>query len=208
MWFVEYPHKQLSFEHRARINRDHSEALDAYMVGGFASGEKTGSRSVNQHLIEAHKNKTPIQKVFTFRKSPQHEAEFTLNLDHLDDALKQNTLEEPLTTYSGVGFNPSHIMKNNLLHLPSYTSSSTNKVVATAFAQPQGNDRHIIQIEHPKGSTGFYIGNYRAFNLFEHVMPRGVTLKINPQPDIYEDSTGKKLHVWKAKRLLSLENQK
>ena len=56
-----------------------------------------------------------------------------------------------------------------------------------------------------------YIGDSEVYRLFyqqEHLMPRGVTIQINPIPEIHEGKDGKKLHVWKAKRLLSLEKNK
>lgn len=206
-------YSDLAKEHSRNLNSSHEDAIRAYVTGGLDAGHETGSGEVNAHLIESHIKKTPIKKTFDFSRDddPDYPSQ-TLHIDHLDDALSLNKLDKQLITYSGLGFNPAHIMKDNLLHLPAYTSSSTNKQVALIYARPDNNgDGHILQIHHPKGSTGMYIGDnedYSPFYQKEHLMPRGVTIKIDQIPEIHEGDDGKKLHVWKAKRLLSLEKTK
>lgn len=197
----EYP--DLVQEHIRNLNQHHTDAIRAYIHGGLDVGHDTGSIVVNTNLIGAYNRNVPIQKVHNFGKH-------VLHIDHLDDALQQNKLKHSLTTYSGIGFDPVDVMKNGMLHLPAYTSSSTNKSVALEYAHAINNRYHILQIHHPTGSTGVYLGDnhdYTPFNQKEHIMPRGVTLSIDSTPDVYTDSEGKKIHVWKAKRLLSLEKK-
>jgi hypothetical protein len=205
-------YSNLSKEHSKNISGRHANALRAYVTGGLDAGHETGSGEVNKHLIDSHINKTPINQSFHFSNDDDPENGQTLNINDLDDALNQNKLHKNLVTYSGLGFNPSRIMQNNLLHLPAYTSSSTSRHVALIYARPDENmDAHILEIHHPKGSNGMYLGDnedYTPFYQKEHLMPRGVTIQINPIPEIHEGKDGNKLHVWKAKRLLSLEKNK
>lgn len=200
-------HETLAKEHGMNLQGNEDDSIRNYITGGLESGE-TGSRQVNMHLIDAHKNKIPHQTKFSFDDGMDGTIE--IDISTLDSALKRNKLKKQLITYSGLGFNPAHIMQGNKLHLPAYTSSTTHRGVSLLYAVPDSHgNRHVMQIKHPKGSTGFYVGDnedYSPFNQKEHIMPRGVTLQIDPEPEIHEDSEGKKLHVWKAKRMLSMEN--
>ena len=201
-------YSHIAMEHTEELGYRHHlhDAIRNYVTGGLNSGD-TGSREVNMHLIESHKNKTQPKPYFSFDDGDGGSVE--LVLAHLDDALKQNKLKEQLITYSGIGFNPAKLMQNNKLHLPAYTSSTTNRSVSLLYAAPDHDgNRHVLQIKHPKGATGFYIGDNDAYSPFgqkEHIMPRGVTLNIDPTPEIHEDSDGVKLHIWKANRLISTE---
>ena len=205
-WKEKDPYEPLAKVHTDNlVEPRHAMAVHAYINGSLGDEDaSTGSEVVNKHLLESHKNKTEPKKFFAFPESG-----LNLNLNDLDEALKVNKLHGPLVTYSGLGFNPRHVMsESGLLHLPAYTSSSTHKVVALRYTTPDKEGIHVLKIQHHKGATGLYIGDnddYSGFMQKEHIMPRGVTLKIDPNPEIHEDSTGNKLNVWKARRLASLE---
>ena len=200
-------HAKLAEEHINNLSGNHHAAVNAYVMGGLSSGDETGSRRVNNHLLRCHKEGTEPKKNFSF-KDEDGEETHNLNIDHLDDALKQNKLKKSLTTYSGIGFNPSDVMdKRNKLHIPAYTSSSTNRSVALLYAgdsRDSNGVHHVLQVTHPKGSTGLYMGDNEDLSPFgqkEHISPRNMTLSVNPTPEIHEDSIGRKVHIWSAKRM-------
>lgn len=203
-------HHELAEQHASTLSDHHYYSVDAYITGGLDDGHETGSKYVNDHLINAHKMKKQPKKEFSFGDDPDYQK--VLQLDHLDDALNKNKLEKQLTTYSGIGFHPKSLMKeDNLLHLPAYTSSSTNRAVSLMYAKPDNDGiRHIMEIKHPKGSNGLYLGDNEDFTPFmqkEHIMPRNSTIKVNPEPEVHMDNMGNKIHVWKATRVLRKEDK-
>lgn len=196
-------HEDLAKKHASNLDGNHENAINAYISGGLLDDHETGSRHVNHHLIAAHNNGAEPKKHFTFGGEENGEQE--LNIDHLDDAIKQNKLEKSLTTYSGISFHPHEIMdERHTLHLPAYTSSSTSRAVASLYATGHGKIKHIIKISHPKGSTGVYVGDnddLSPFSQKEHISPRNMKIKVNPEPEIHHDEQGNQLHVWSAKRI-------
>jgi hypothetical protein len=202
--------EDLATEHINNLDGHHHQTVDAYITGGLEDGHDTGSKFVNDHLIKSHKMKKTPNKEFSFGEDPDFQK--VLNIDHLDEALSKNKLDKQLTTYSGIGFHPKELMKDgNLVHLPAYTSSSTNRAVALMYSKKdKNNDYHVLQIKHPKGSTGLYLGDNEDLTPFrqkEHISPRNITLKVNPEPEIHTDTLGNKVHIWKATRLLSKESK-
>lgn len=198
----------LSHEHYANLKPHHITAIDAYITGGLEDEDETGSRSTNQHLIEAHKYNEEPSKHFKFGSDSDGNPTKELHLDHLDDAIKQNKLSKSITTYSGISFDPRHLMDaTHILHMPAYTSSSSDRSIANIYARPiDGQNKHIIKITHPKGSTGVYIGNNDKLSVFyqsEHLSPRNMKISINPEPEIIGPKfpNGKTLHIWHAKRI-------
>lgn len=194
---------ELANEHVGNLNIDHYHAVRAYVTGSLNGTDTTGSYHVNKHLIESHKN---VTQPTTHFKLGDDDFQQDLHLHHLDDAINQNTHHEKFTTYSGLGFNPSHLMnEKGMIHLPAYTSSSTNKETALVYAKPDDEyEHHILQITHPKGSKGLYMGDNEDVTPFgqkEHLMPRNTTIKVHPTPEIYHDVNGTSINVWKAIRL-------
>lgn len=206
------PHDELSQEHAKHLENHHYYSVDAYITGGLEEDHETGSSHVNEHLLKAHKAKRQPKKEFKFGEDEDYQK--VLNIDHLDEALSKNKLDKQLTTYSGLGFNPGKLVKEDgMLHLPAYTSSSTNRAVALLYAKPNEEDgiHHVLQIKHPKGSTGLYVGDNEDFSPFrhkEHIAPRGITLKVNPDPEVHMDNMGNTVHVWHATRHLKYEKDK
>ncbi|HET8685684.1 MAG TPA: hypothetical protein VFM18_03345, partial [Methanosarcina sp.] len=89
----------LANEHVSNLNNDHYKAVSAYVTGSLDGNDTSGSRHVNEHLIESHKNKTEPKPVFHLGSDDDFKQE--LHLRHLDDAINQNTHHEKFTTYSG-----------------------------------------------------------------------------------------------------------
>jgi len=201
---------ELSDEHINKLTHKDRNAVDAYVNGGHHNDqhsdeeETSGSHDVNKHLIDSHNKGVAPQKNFHFKRDSIGIPDKHLHIDHLDDALAKNKLKAPLSTYSGVSFDPSKMIdKQNTLHMPAYTSSSTNRAVAVKYAVKTPTGRHILHIEHPKGSTGLYIGDDDTFGGFgdkEHISPRNMQLHINPIPEIHTHGTHT-IHVWHAKRV-------
>lgn len=135
---------------------------------------------------------------------------FSHDIQGLDSAIHRNRLKHDLVTYSGIDWNPAEKIQGGLLHLPAYTSTTLDKHIAYKFAtghveksKTPTKDMHIIRMINPVGSTGFYTHNDPVITQFdeehEYVIPRGITVKINPFPKIV--SVGdKKLHIWDAHR--------
>lgn len=202
--FADDQHKSLAEEHVKNLTGDHHVAVSAYISGGLRDGHETGSRHVNEHLISAHNSGIEPKKHFKFGNEDEGTEE--LHVDHLDDAIKQNKLHKSLTTYSGISFHPhTHVDSRNTLHMPAYTSSSTSRAVAMQYASNKDNHvHHILKISHPKGSTGLYVGDNTDMSPFyqkEHLSPRNMKIKVNPEPEIHTDDHGNELHVWSAKRI-------
>jgi hypothetical protein len=133
-----------------------------------------------------------------------------INVNHMDEALSKHRLPHPLTTYSGVKFEPHKTAnEDGLLHLPAYTSSSHAISVARGFGQTFDGEngervRHIIRFKLPEGHHGFYVGDHSEVpDEREFIMPRGMTVKISKNPEIHdgiasEGNAGLKYHIWDA----------
>jgi hypothetical protein len=200
---AEDEHKELADEHVSNLEPHEHDAANAYITGGLESGHESGSKEVNTHLIESYKNGTVPKKHFEFGEDEEYKR--TLNLDDLDSAVTKNKHPKKLVTYSGIGFDPGeHVGEKGVLHLPAYTSSSTNKAVALMYTKGHmDSGRHVLEIHHPKGSTGLYIGDNDYLSPFghkEHIMPRNSRLKIDKEPTSYFDNNGETVNVWKATR--------
>lgn len=160
-----YPHDHFSKEHKLAVNRytEHS-------------------RQLNHHLLEQYK--AGVEPGDTFQKH---------NITHLDDVLNDRPLRHDLHVYSGVEFHPGEEAAKDperKLHLPAYTSTSTNKSVAFGFtkghADKDGNmHNHVLHIHLKPGQKGNYFGERAALgNEYEFLLPRNTTLKIHPEPSV------------------------
>jgi hypothetical protein len=157
------------------------------------------------HLLDAHRAGKEPDAVFHHQPEDEDEDIKEIHLAHLDSAVEKNTLEKPMTTYSGIGFDPAKIMNDKgHLHIPCFTSATLHRGVALMYAAPTDSGHHVIQIRHKKGSAGLYIGDNEDLSPFmqkEFIMPRGTTLKIDKTPEIHHDASGTPVHVWKATRI-------
>jgi hypothetical protein len=177
-------HEPLEQEHASNLKPEHHRAIEAIINGGLEDGDETGSRRVNNDLIEAHNTGRPHEPEHVFGDDEDNKR--YLKISTLDDALKQNKLKKKLTTYSGLGFDPrTKTDATGKIFNPGYTFSSTDPNRAHKYATPIYNketdkmEYHIARIEHPVGSTGMYVGNNEDYSPFydsEHIAPRGTTL--------------------------------
>ena len=156
-------------------------------------GYTIGSSDVNSALIEHHKDPTsPIW-------NRHHD-----NIKHLDIATN-HPIGHHVSLYSGLGFNPGqHIVGENHIHLPAYTSMTHNKHVAKTFAQRKSynfpnRDSHILHLHMRPEDKGIHIPHVSEYDTeHETILPRRTTIKIHPEPEIYHDSEGRKVHIWHA----------
>lgn len=189
-------------EHAKNLEGHHIDAVNGYVHGGLDHGHETGSFEINRYLLRQHQRgaSVPKDKTFTY-KNEDGDENYKVNLSHLDDAISKNRLKHGLTTYSGISFDPSkHINEHHELHMPAYTSSSTHRDVATGYTKNINDERHILRIHHPAGSTGLYIGNNEDMSSFgqsEHLSPRGMKIRVMSHPQ--KDSHG--YTIWNAERI-------
>ena len=196
---------ELVDEHMKNINQQDHNVIGNYISRGKNFGHESGSKELNKNLIELNKQGKRQPSSFTYKPHTDDSYEqdpHIINLDHLDSALDKNKLTKKLTTYTGVGFDPVDLRNEHMIHLPSYTSGSLNRAVATKYTNPE--DRHILQIEHDVGHTGMYVGNNKKITPFkdnEFIMPRGINIELHHTPEEHEDTDGTKFKIWKATRI-------
>ena len=120
--------------------------------------------------------------------------EYKKQTEHLDAILKEHKLPYNIHLYHGAGFNPGKEAAKHpegLIRMPSYLSTSHNKVVAKSFAGGSivDNAEHILHIHAKKGQHGLYIGNRVIGDEHETLLPRNQVLKVHPKPTILSDGT-------------------
>lgn len=121
-------------------------------------------------------------------------------VEKLDGAMKSIGPSTPhdMHVYSGIKFDPhQNITAENgqhHLHLPAFTSTTIDPIVAKVFSR--GN---IVKIHVPKGSHGFYAPGLEGKPNSEHefIIPRGAKLHIHPEPT--DDVEGGSYKIWHAK---------
>lgn len=205
------PFTEMSDNHASNLNTTDKLNIHSYITGGadFKDAKDpnhtSGSSNINKKLIESHNTGGSLNKNFDFNSHSEY-GKKKVNIDQLDSAISKNKLEKHLVTYSGIGFNPRDIMDSRKkIHLPAYTSSSVNSRIAHMYARKTpNNEKHILRITHPVGSTGMFVGHNPALTPYsdnEHISPRKMTISVNPTPVVHiDDNTGCKLHIWHATR--------
>ncbi len=159
-----------------------------------------GSEAINKHLIRSHINseyKNPVKGIYS-------------KIKNTDEALRKNKLSHHLHVYTGIGFHPGDMLKHtkdNIIHLPAYTSTTHNKYVAANFADKKKWDiasaghegKHLIHLHLKPGDKATHVSHISYFkNEHETILPRNTKLKINPKPEIHKDHYGEDVHVWHA----------
>lgn len=203
----EKPHLEMRDKHVDRIVSNphlHNAVLNYIHAGTFA-GDKTGSRQLNDHLVDCHNKGVAPPSTFVY-KDKHGNPSSSINLHHLDEATQDSHLHYNLTSYSGVQYDPQeHMDHRNSMLLPAYTSTSLNRGVAANYAKNEVNGhRHIIQINHIAGQRGLYIGNSDHFGKNKHdelIMPRNTKIGFLGH-EIHHDSQGNSYKIWKAQRYL------
>lgn len=160
------------------------------------------SEVLNSHIFnQAKDNQSGPNLVFLKKKN--------YDLPGIDATLGNKPAPHDLHVYSGVKFNPADVRnKDNLIHLPAYTSTSLYQHVAVPFAEGladhEPNDvetthHHILRIHIPVGSEhGAYIAHHSPFDEDitledgskkptehgerEFLMKRGAIIRVDPAP--------------------------
>jgi hypothetical protein len=169
----------------------------------------TGASStmINRHLLGKGEASDP--------QSLTHRA------DTLSKAIEHfgKPLEHEAHVYSGIGgFNPAEHFKedNGVFHMPAFTSTSLNPMIAHSFAHSQDkplshsfiSDMHVIHFHLPKGyKKGCYVNGVSQCNgEYEYLLDKGQKWKLKGHSvhnDVsYSTSDGakniakRKVHVW------------
>ena len=172
----------------AGLGDEHKAALASYTDSSY---------HLNTKLLKAHREGDEAPREVD-----------NINVGHMDEALSRHTLPHPLTTFSGVKFEPHKTVgENRLLHLPAYTSSSPAVSVARGFGGTYEDERgtrvrHVLRFKLPEGHHGFYMGDHSEVpGEKEFIMPRGMTVKLSEKPEIHEGGAHDPVdqyHVWDA----------
>lgn len=143
---------------------------------------------------------------------------------NLDNHLNKQKTKEDTHVFTGLPHSPhemwnqskTHHSESVKVHLPAYTSTSTNIAQANQFAmRSKGPDhskheplntnapkkistvqRHIMKIHVPKGTHAASIRDHSKYrDEHEILLHRGHHLEIHPRPTVHPDGT----HVWHAR---------
>jgi hypothetical protein len=194
-----------SNHHIGETNQDVHEALHSH-YDHSALGEEH-KRAIANYTDSSYHLNTKLLKAHRENDEPPSVVD-NINVGHMDEALSKHSLPHPLTTFSGVKFEPHKTVgENGLLHLPAYTSSSPAVSVARGFGQTFSDDdgkkvRHILRFKLPAGHHGFYVGDHSEVpDEREFIMPRGMTVKLSDKPEVHKASSqdvNHEYHVWDA----------
>lgn len=191
-------HPELFKLHCGNLSIPEERTLYNYCNVGLYHGEKTGSNRINSHLLEASRhNMRPQPNI-------KHGNGSEFNIQEMDTILNSKQLPHKLVTYSGVGFDPyKEVNRHGIMESPTYLSSSTRRLTAANYAlmhNKTGGEHHILEINHNTGDTGIYIGNKNNISKFaddEYIIPRGISLKIDPNPVHFPMLHNGKHHIFK-----------
>lgn len=100
-------------------------------------------------------------------------------IHHIDAALHNSSTPHSITVYTGTDTDHAHLLRNNnLVHHPSYVSTSLSLRKAMAFAAGRGGD--VVAIHIPAGQAGRYIGGISHIESErEFLLPRGLTFRMD-----------------------------
>lgn len=194
--------RELERAHASNLTHEDHDNINALVYGGLEHGHSSGSFDINHALWNARKaGLEPPEKIVR--------PDGDVHLKSIDDTMTRNRFKHGIVSYHGIGFHPAEEMESkSILHLPAYSNGTLNKAIAIRYANANQSVRglehaHVLEISHPAGSTGLYVGN-NEFEDNELMFPRNITLHLDKEPHIIE-SGGKRVHVWKAKRLSGME---
>ena len=207
-------HKELTYHY----HKDLSNHPDMDHVHQYTRG----STELNLALIRSHKSGTsdiePYDDGVGYMSALEAER-LNKRRNGIDRAITSTPAPKDFDTFSGIGFDPRHLMdENNVIHSPAYISSSINPKIAHSFAHeidPKTNksprypddesEKHILRIPVKQYQTnGSYVDSISNFGTKEgHIgeqevlIKRGQNLKINPTPKTLT-SWGQKTNIWTA----------
>jgi len=169
------------------------------------SGE---SRGINHFLHQHYRNNLPKKQTWNSSK----------NIGALDRLIGNHRLKSQLVVYSGVKESPADawlkykadVTKPIRLHLPAYTSTTTNIERAYEFSdhdtvsrqrhQPRNKDApaddfgvQVLMITIPPGNPAASLKKISEWpHENEIILPRGLDIEIDPRPTILKN----KAHIW------------
>lgn len=193
-------HKELFLLHAKNLNEPERKVVHDYLHMGLRQSPQlsSGSTHINYHLLNASMaNMNPNPHI-------KHGNGEVFDLHTMDRSIEKSKLPHVLTTYSGIGFDPSNISDSKQrLILPAFTSSSTRRFVAGKYAiQHGGEEHHILQIHNKVGDSGIYTGNNNRLSSFsddEYILPRAEMFKMHDK-NVYHHGSHK-FHVWGVERI-------
>jgi hypothetical protein len=133
----------------------------------------------------------------------------THDLRGLDAAINRNTFQHDTTLFSGIWWNPKdRADEDGIIHLPAYTSTTVDKKTALSFginnAKSRDQERHVLRIINPAGTTGVYTHDDKDITHYDHenevILPRGIKIKINTTPQRIHGMDGV-TNIWTAQRI-------
>lgn len=144
-----------------------------------------GSKLINSTLHQLYRAKGH-PKIGEFEKA---------QIQMLDDAMYNHPLKKDMTLYHGTIQSPSVIWEQSKtsknkpvrLHMPAYTSTSTDIDQAQDFAKMYKGYKNILVIHAPAGTPGISL---RAFSKYpvenEVLLARDIELEVQPNPKVNE----------------------
>jgi hypothetical protein len=214
--------------HAKLLNLGEKKSVLSYMQG---------SKAMNHRLIDEHVHGPDHPLIATYRKvhpamaskwdddylEKYHGESMRRDFKEadevrqgLDKIMKKPKIKTPhdMHVYTGVSFNPEHLKDNSgLLHLPAFTSTSIDPMVAKNFAmyhsKAKDDHMHLLKIHVPKGSAGLYVHSdttnrihHISFAEKELLLNRNTKMQVHHEPDL--DTYGnldKKIKIWHARLL-------
>lgn len=188
----------------------------------FVQDYSEGSFDLNNYLHRHYRNKT----------KPKDIKQHLLHIQAMDRALAKHKLKEKIVVYTGLIESPANawkihgadITKPIRLHLPAYTSTTTNLRIAVNHADDHDinsgrdlphvpADRHkprnkdapkdefgtqILMLVLPAGSPAASIKNVSEWEAENEILlPRGANIEIDPRPTV----TRNRVYIWHARVL-------
>jgi ADP-ribosyltransferase exoenzyme len=202
-------HKQLDIagDQKPTKNYDEKDEKDWNDLD-YAVVYSGDSRPINHFLHQHYRNKLPKNKNFNSAK----------DVEALDRLIANHKLKHQLVVYTGVKESPADawlnykadITKPIRLHLPAYTSTTTNikrayefsdpEVVLRKRHQPRNKDAppeefgvQVLMITIPPGNPAASLKKISEWpHENEIILPRGLDIEIDPRPTILKNNA----HVW------------
>ena len=198
---VPVSHKSLFHQHQSTLSHHDIKHVNDYLNMGLRQfpPHSSGSVRINTHLIGAAKANMHPNPHIRFSNGE------TFDLYGMDHALSKTTLPE-MKTYSGISFNPSNLTSNGHIVFPPFISTSTRRFTAGKYAiqhSDENGHHHILEIHHPEGSKGLYVGNQTHLSEYsddEVILPRNERMKISSTPMLSLVHNNHTFHVWSATR--------
>jgi len=208
----EYDSHVESLPHHDKPADDTTKFKHAAAVGQYT----LSSTALNKSLLKRHSDMVESGKTNSHTsnaiKGIDHPSikSYIHNISALDN-LTRDHIKTPheLDLFTGIHTDPSKITnKYGKVHLPAYTSSTTNYDTGKFFAKlksgagdspKSGIVSHVLRIKYPKDSNGAYIAHHSNHTSeHEFLLPRGLTLKIHKNPTKMIDKYGSEIHIHDA----------